>query len=369
MSVRLRKWTDKKRTVRATWIVDVKYRHADGSVQAVRQTSPIQTKRGAQQHERQLRDSLQNGTFGKEVNEVPTLAQFKERFLTYSENNNKPSAVHAKRLALKNHLEPVFGKLRLNQIRQQEIEAYKAQKLREKLSAKTVNNQLAILRKLLNLAVEWGELGHVPRVRQLRVSPHDFRFLTFEESERFLQTAEDRWLPMLTIALKTGLRLGELLALKWEDIDLHAGRIVVRRTLWQKQEGTPKGGRSREIPLSKSTAAKLQRERHLKGPYVFCKADGVAFSHSEVKEVVPRTCRRAGLAHRLTWHHLRHSFASHLVMRGVPLKAVQELMGHATIEMTMRYAHLSPHVNRTAVELLDLSVQQQGTYGGHGAWK
>ncbi len=118
MSVRLRKWTDKKRTVRATWIVDVKYRHADGSVQAVRQTSPIQTKRGAQQHERQLRDSLQNGTFGKEVNEVPTLAQFKERFLTYSENNNKPSAVHAKRLALKNHLEPVFGKLRLNQIRQ-----------------------------------------------------------------------------------------------------------------------------------------------------------------------------------------------------------------------------------------------------------
>jgi len=68
MSVRLRKWTDKKRTVRETWIVDVKYRHADGAVQAVRQTSPIQTKRGAQQHERQLSDSLQNGTFGKEVN-------------------------------------------------------------------------------------------------------------------------------------------------------------------------------------------------------------------------------------------------------------------------------------------------------------
>jgi len=80
---------------------------------------------------------------------------------------------------------------------------------------------------------------------------------------------------------------------------------------------------------------------------------GERLTHSMVKTVVSRTCTRAGLAQRLGWHDLRPSFASHLVMRGVALKAVQELLGHATIDMTIRYAYLSPDMKRDAVHMLD----------------
>ena len=97
-----------------------------------------------------------------------------------------------------------------------------------------------------------------------------------------------------------------------------AGRLVVRRTLWRNIEVAPKGGRTREVPLSDEAIETLKALRHLKGPYVFCLADGSCLTHSRVKDVVPRNCARAQLAKRLTTHDLRHTFASHLVMQGRP---------------------------------------------------
>jgi len=365
MSVRLRKWKTKEGTVLERWTIDVKVALPGQRPRRIRDFSPVNTRRGALQHERQVREALLAGTLGKEVKEVPSLEAFQARFLDYSEVNNKPSTVYAKRWVLREHLVPAFGRRRLDAIGPADVEAYKARKLKDGQKAKSVNNHLCVLRKLLNLAVEWGELPYAPKVKQLRVEHGDFQFLTFEETERFLRAAAPEWRAFLVTALKTGLRVGELLALRWEDLDLVAGRIVVRRTLWRDQEGTPKGGRTREVPLSDDAVATLKVHRHLKGPYVFCEADGSRLTHSRVKDVVPDTCKRAQLAKRLTTHDLRHTFASHLVMRGVALKAVQELLGHATIDMTMRYAHLSPEVKRDAVQLLDRSCGEAGAHVGH----
>ena len=127
---------------------------------------------------------------------------------------------------------------------------------------------------------------------------------------------------------------------------------MVRRAAARGQIGTPKSGRSREIPLSLEALAALKSHRHLKGELVFSDEKGKLLAKTATKWPLWRACKRAGLR-RIGWHVLRHTFASHLVMRSAPIKAVQELLGHATIEMTMRYSHLSPDVRRDAVRLLD----------------
>jgi integrase len=356
MSVRVVEW---KKNGTKGWEVDIRLRFPDGSRDRVREKSPVSSKSGSLRWGQQREAELLAHRDHHEVVEAappPTVEEFAKDFLTYSKTNNKPSTVHAKEWMLRVHLLPFFGPKRLDQVGPADIEAYKAKKLEEGHQKKSINNHLTALRKLFNLAVEWCRLERAPKVRgfALKVQPVDEdEFLTFEESDRLLRAAEPEWRPMLAVALKTGLRVGELLALKWSDLDLVAGQLVVRRTLWRGQEGEPKGGRHRPVPLCDEASTVLKAHRHLKGPYVFCDAAGGRLTHSIVKDVVPKACIRAGLAKRMTWHGLRHSFASHLVIRGASLKAVQELLGHESIEMTLRYAHLTPDVRRSTVRLLD----------------
>jgi integrase len=342
---------------REKWYVDINFEHADGRVERVRKDAPIQTKRDAEQYERQLRFALQNGTYKKEEPKpTPKFAEFAEEFVsTYAVNNNKKSEVATKRTNLKNHLIPFFGAFRLDSIGSREIERFKSVKLKEGYNPKTINNYLTLLRKLLVVAVEYELLKVVPPVKWLRVPPAGFDFLTFDEAARLLAAAEPEWRTMILVALRTGLRQGELLALSWDDVDLVAGRLVVSRNLSHGEITTPKNGKAREIPLGDEVLAALKRHRHLRGELVFCKEDGNMLTKGCCKHPLRRALKRAGLRH-IGWHALRHTFASHLVMRKAPIKAVQELMGHGTVTMTERYAHLSPDVRKDAVRLLDSYV-------------
>jgi integrase len=192
----------------------------------------------------------------------------------------------------------------------------------------------------------------VPEIECLKAPDPEFDFLDSEEAERLVAAGEGEWQTMILVALRTGMRQGEMLALRWEDVDLLKGQLTVRRSVTRGVVTTPKSGRSRDIPLGDEVLAALKGHRPLRGQLVFCTGSGRMLKKNELKHPLWRATRRAGLR-RIGWHMLRHTFASHLAMRGVPLKAVQELMGHATIEMTMRYAHLCPHVPRDAVKLLD----------------
>jgi integrase len=290
--------------------------------------------------------------------EIPTLEKFAPLFLELSSVANKPSSVASKELALRLHIVPRLGTLRLDEIRYADVEDLKlylstvVRRAGKPLKAKTVNNVMATLHRLLVVAKKRSLLSALPEFERIRCPAPEFDFLSFEEAPRLIEAARSEWRTLITFALRTGLRRGELLALRWQDVDLHAGKLVVRQSVVRGIVDVPKSGKTREVPLSAATVAMLKAHRHLRGPLVFCDEGGGFLKVAKLNRVMESACKRAGLRH-IGWHMLRHTFASHLAMRNVPLKAVQELLGHASIQMTMRYAHLSPSVSRSAVDLLD----------------
>ncbi len=226
------------------WEYHIKLVLPTGAFFEERKKSPVNGKANTQRYAEEraahaIRESVVPQAEAKE--EVPTVAQFEEQFMTFSRTNNKPSTVSAKEGMLRVHLLPFFGKMKLDAIGPAEVERYKSLKLDEEQGRKTINNHLTAVRKLLNLAVEWEILDRAPRVRGFKLK-HQFvsedEYLTFEEADRLVRAAAPEWRPFLVVALKTGLRVGELLALKWQDLDLVAGHLIVRRTLWRDQEGS-----------------------------------------------------------------------------------------------------------------------------------
>lgn len=366
MSVRRRSYRDPDTgKVQEAWMVDVKFRHPDGRVERFRKIAPVNTRRGAEHYEREVRHRLllgQSIQTNKEVEpskRIPTFKTFSEEFLSnYAMAHNKPSEIHNKKTMLNGHLIPAFGTKRLDTITTRDVEAYVAKKLQSGLKPKTVNNQIAVLSRMFRIAKKWEIVEKIPEVTFLKVQLPEFDFLDFMESERLITGTDPEWETMIVLACRTGLRIGELRALRWQDVDLVAGKLTVRQAVWKTEIGLPKGGRSREIPLSDDAKTVLLSHRHLRSKLVFCNADGSMLTKEQLKWPLWRACKKAGLR-EIGWHVLRHTFASQLVMMGVPLKVVQEYLGHADIQMTMRYAHLSPDVKRDAVKVLD----SRGTFG------
>jgi len=350
------------RQVRGKWIVD--FYSASG--ERLRRVSPTQTKRGAERYERELVASASSiSPSSSDAAKTMTLAEFAPEWLkTYALVHNSPSEVIAKEVILRRHLIRFFDNCTLDQITTRDIERYKAAKLKPEngdkpLTAKSVNNHLTVLRKLLVTAEEWKLICSVPRIRRLRLPTATFDWLNAEEGARFLAAVEEhypQWKALFWTALRTGMRRGELFALRWEDIDFVARTIRVRHSVFRGKLVPPKNKRERTIPMTASLLAVLKEHRArtmMRSEFVFPKEDGTLTTHQDqVNRPLEGALKRAGLR-RVTFHALRHSFASQLVSAGRSLKEVQELLGHTSIQVTMRYAHLAPERMRDAVEVLD----------------
>lgn len=354
------------RKIRNSWWVDFRYERV-----RYRKRSPENSQAGAKSYEITLRQRLTHGepltNKDEQKQSVPLFNEFAGKWYdTYVTTNNKQSEQKGKRIILRTHLIPFFGRLRLNEITSLHLEEYKSAKLKATLSPKTINNHLAVLGKCLHTAQEWVGLSNVPKIRLLKVPPQRFDFLTTQESRRLLASITDRgWYAMVLVALRTGLRLGELLGLKWEDINLQTRLLSVRRSILRGVESSPKSNRERHIPFTTEVRDGLLSIGPGRG-LVFYRTPGNPMQHETPRKSLIKICEAAGLR-KIGWHTLRHTFASQLVAAGASIKAVQELLGHSDIQTTMRYAHLAPSALQDTVALLDKSECSQLENSGQQA--
>jgi integrase len=339
------------RKIRNTWWVDFRFKR-----DRLRKRSPENSRAGAMEYEAMIRQKLARGESLEPApapTPSPTFAAFSAEWLeVYVRTNNKPSVQESEARILRIHLVPFFGKMRLNKIEHIDIERYKAEKLADGLKTKTINNHLGILAKCLNTAVEWKQDLNPIRIKRLRTPTPPFKFLTPTDSACLLAAWESHmWQAMAQVALHTGLRLGELFGLRWQDIDFDNRQLTVRQSIVNGIVGVPKNYRERTVPLTGNVIAALKILPH-RGELAFTRENGEALTRGMAQNAILHACRKAGIQ-QIGWHTLRHTFASHLGASGVPITSIQALLGHSSINMTMRYTHTSPSALRDAVHVLE----------------
>jgi integrase len=351
------------RLIRKSWWVDFRFDHT-----RYRRRSPENSRTGARAYEAALRRHLARGediTGKKALAEQQSFAAFVPKwFEEYVVPNNKPSEQKTKKHTFLASLVPFFGRMALSGIGVRDVEQYKAKLLREGKSPKTINNHLTMLRKCLHTAYDWLEIkGTPPKIVWLKCPPPRTDYLTSEECDLLLRHSTGTVREMILAALRTGMRQGELKGLQWTSIDWSNRSVAVRhsRSDITKSLGSPKGNRERHVPLDIDLREALNARRQTEG-YVFLDNNGQPFTHMKVSKVLAGACRRAGVR-KIGWHVLRHTFATHLSMNGTPLNIVQALLGHSSITMTMRYAHVAPSALRTAIELANPRTAGAATLG------
>lgn len=249
-----------------------------------------------------------------------------------------------------------FKDLKVKNISLRDAELLQGELVKRGYKAQTVNRIMNLVKHCFTKLVDWemveeSKLKMIRKVKNLKTTSR-LRYLTEEEIERFLQACDKKIYPIVLTALHTGMRRGEIFNLKWDNVDLKNGLILLERT---------KNGERREIPMSetlKTLFRKLFTERRLDTDYVFANQK-TGKRYVDIKRSFTSACKKAGIRD-FHFHDLRHTFASQLVMRGVDIKTVQELLGHKTITMTLRYAHLSASHMKEAVKALDGITSVEG---------
>ena len=330
------------------------------------------TYEGAQKILGELREDIAADKVGFARTCRKTLRDFAPDFLKWAKANKR--SWERDERSVNKALLPALGNLRLNEITRARVQAYQRDRQKE-VSGATINREVACLRKLLNCAVEQGELSENPTkgTKMLAESPARIPALSPGDEAALVAAAKGSpWLPnLIRLAVLTGCRQGELLALRWRHVDFDGRALLIEDS---------KAGTARRVPLHPSALALLRPLRGTPDGFVFVGRGGVPPTTNAVVQAFRRACDRAiEAARRRHWraggkgdppdlpaldgfrfHDLRHVAGTRLLATGASLPEVAAVLGHKTLAMSRRYAHAT----WTRLEALIGAMPANGTEGG-----
>lgn len=362
---------------RGTWQVDRRY-VIHGTAERVRKDFP--TKAEAQAYMRALEQDIKKaqagerlglllpapGAAGVQDRQGPTFASWWSDCREHYRVRNSATTLARKDSLAKCHLLPALGTVPVASVTPARIGRLQDQMLGQGLKPASVRQAMAVLGACLRRAHRLGVSEHDPmrRVEKVKVkrAEQKWTFLDFEETERYLDAAakdSPTWYALLLTAVRAGLRRGELLGLRWQDVDLQRAEITVRNARTKAGgvkivEGPPKSGNVRAVGMTGRVVDALSAlPSRGRCRYVFTTASHEPIEPDRERAAHTRAVKRAAIGRHVRFHDLRHTWASHLAMRGVSLAVVQQLGGWASYQMVQRYAHLSRESVVSAVNVLE----------------
>jgi len=284
-----------------------------------------------------------------------TWASFVEEYLTYSKTNKAPGTYGLDRTALA-HFTDIVKPALIRDITPQQLEKFKQERLKpikqshNKInSPTTVNIDFRSIKSALSKAVQWGYLEKNPAkyVKTIKVPTEKPRFLSNAEINKLLASADMLTQKIIKTLVCTGLRISELINLRWIDVDMKRKEIIIQ----PHDNFRPKSSQFRRIDIPDKFFSVLCSSKNKTG-YVFTDDNSEKLKIRSLEQKFRRLIKKSGVE-QCTPHDLRHTYASHLAEKGVDLLAIKELLGHSNITTTMIYAHLTKRHLKDAVNKLD----------------
>lgn len=310
---------------------------------------------------------------------IPMVKEYLEEWRdTHAIVHCKPSTYRGYARAIEQHLIPSFCSCPLNRLEREQVRHFIAKLMKQGKARGTIENCLVPLKAIYYQAMDDGEVTFNPVARLGKIfnSRKDrsasVEALSLEEVALLLRIAKSRFpalYPVILCAVRTGMRQGELVGLKWGDIDFHGGFIEVRQGVVLRQETSTKTHKIRRIDLShqlQKTIQEMKEVRELRAmsegtemaPWVFLSPGGKRWDDRHLRRAWQRCVNAAGLRHT-RFHNLRHSYATAMLEKGAPSKYVQNQLGHSSIQITLDvYSHAFQRRSREWVNRIDEPVDK-----------
>ncbi|MDA3864030.1 MAG: tyrosine-type recombinase/integrase [Deltaproteobacteria bacterium] len=321
-------------------------------------------RKDAEKAERSIRDLIADAEYfinlntetkneeNEEDEEMVDLDELWSTFMLYKKSMNlKHSTIDSYNSFYRVHFQNLFKEASIDNL-EELVDLLLSNLKARKITGKTCNNVLCALNSFFKYLKKRNHIDYNPEIEYVKQDKPAYRYLKIEEQKKILSTIDSEFYLICYLALKTGLRFGELRALKWSDINSKEKKLIVKRSYVRRRITTTKSRKTRTIPLSSSTINLLNKTRHSRS-FVFSDPDGSLPDKNRLYRGLVKAAKKADIQ-PFGWHVLRHTFATNLANENVPVVVIKELLGHSDVNTTMIYAHPTRKAKVDAIMHLDL---------------